>query len=49
MSSRWSLFVIQSRDPLDHAVFQAVFGNLMTLLIVFPCSWERVLAVTGAG
>ena len=45
MGSVWTLFVIQSRDPLDHAVFQTVFGNIMTLLIAmeFKHSILRVI------
>lgn len=33
ISSVWFLLVIRSQDPLDHTVFQMVFGNIMTLLI----------------
>ncbi|WP_036500688.1 phosphate-starvation-inducible PsiE family protein [Nitrosococcus oceani] len=45
MGSVWTLIVIQSRDPLDHAVFQTVFGNIMTLLIAmeFKHSILRVI------
>lgn len=29
----WFLLIIRAQDPLEHAVFQTVFGHIMTLLV----------------
>jgi uncharacterized membrane protein (DUF373 family) len=42
----WFLLIIQALDPLDHEVFQEIFGHIMTLLIAmeFKHSILRVIA-----
>jgi uncharacterized membrane protein (DUF373 family) len=41
------LFVLESVNPLDHEVFQAVFGQIMTLLIALEFNHTLHHAVTG--
>jgi uncharacterized membrane protein (DUF373 family) len=42
----WSLLIVGALDPLEHAVFQNIFGHIMTLLIAmeFKHSILRVIA-----